>query len=68
MDHVGWTRQYTALYYMQLAKVLNPTGALARLASNIGSEETSTWQDINQLKRFIYAFPLDSPAKRPLED
>ena len=66
MDHVGWTLQYTALYYMQLAKVLNLTGASARLASIIGSEATSTWQDINQLKRFIYASPMDSPAKRPL--
>ena len=27
MDHVGWTRRHTALYYMQLAKVLNPAGA-----------------------------------------
>ena len=25
MDHVGWTRRHTALYYMQLAKVLNST-------------------------------------------
>ena len=24
MDHVGWTRRHTALYYMQLAKVLDP--------------------------------------------
>ena len=48
---------------MQLAKVLNLTGASARLASIIGSEATSTWQDINQLKRFIYASPMDSPAK-----
>ena len=23
MDHVGWTRRHTTLYYMQLAKVLN---------------------------------------------
>ena len=27
MDHVGLTRRHTALYYMQLAKVLNPAGA-----------------------------------------
>ena len=38
MDHVGWTRRHTALYYMQLAKVLNPAGASARLAST-----TSVW-------------------------
>ena len=57
MDHVGWTLQYTALYYMQLAKVLNLTGASARLASIIGSEATSTWQDINQLKRLYMRRP-----------
>jgi hypothetical protein len=34
MDHVEWTRRHTALYYLQLAKVLNPTGASARLASD----------------------------------
>jgi hypothetical protein len=36
MDHVGWSRRHTALYYMQLAKVLNPTGASVKLASNVG--------------------------------
>ena len=66
VDHVAWTRRNTALYYMQLAKVLNPIGTLTRLASNGGSEATSAWQDVNQLKRFICAFPSDSPAKRPL--
>jgi hypothetical protein len=30
MDHVGWSRRHTALYYMQLAKVLNPSGASAK--------------------------------------
>ena len=41
MDHVGWTRRNTALYYIQLARVLNPAGASARLASNIGTEPSS---------------------------
>ena len=27
MDHVGWTQRHTALYYLQLAKVVNPAGA-----------------------------------------
>ncbi len=27
MEHVGWNRRHTALYYMQLAKVLHPEGA-----------------------------------------
>jgi len=68
MDHVGWTHRHTALYYVQLVKVFNPSSTSARLASNVGSEVTSTWQDINQLKHLICAFPVDSPAKRPLED
>ena len=50
MDHVGWTRHHTALYYMQLAKVLNPAGASARLASNIGIEPSCSWQDIRDFK------------------
>lgn len=29
MDHVGWTRRHTALHYLQLAKVLNPSEASA---------------------------------------
>ena len=68
MDQVGWTHRYTALYYVQLVKVLNPSGTSARLASNVGSEVTSTCQDINQLKRFICAFPKDSTAKILFED
>ena len=34
MDHVDWSNRHTALYYMQLAKVLNPCGASAKLASS----------------------------------
>ena len=67
MDHVGWTRRHTALYYMQLAKVLNPAGASARLASNIGTEPSCSWQDINQLKRFVCAFPAVNRGKRSHE-
>ena len=33
MDNVGWTRRHTALHYLQLAKVLNPVGASARLSA-----------------------------------
>ena len=64
MDHVGWTRRHRALYYMQLVKVLNPAGASARLASNIGMEPSCSWQDINQLKRFVCAFPAVDCGKR----
>ena len=33
MAHVGCSRRHTALYYTQLAKVLNPSGASTRLFS-----------------------------------
>lgn len=68
MDHVGWTRRHTALYYMQLAKVLNPSGASARLASNDGAPLINTWHNINQLKQFVCAFPsTDYTRKRPAD-
>ena len=67
MDHVGWTRRHTALCYMQLAKVLNPAGASARLASNIGMEPSCSWQDINQLKR-LYVHSLQLTAGRDLTE
>jgi integrase len=41
MEHVGWSRRHTAVYYMQLAKVLNPQGASAKLASH-QSQQPST--------------------------
>ena len=68
MDHVGWTRRHTALYYLQLAKVLNPAGASARLSAVDVSSVSSEWQDVNNLKRFICAFPSDAPAKRSLSE
>ena len=34
MDHVGWAYDHTALYDVQLAKVLNPCGASVKLASS----------------------------------
>ena len=70
MDHVGWTRRHTASYYMQLAKVLNPAGASARLASNMGTrtEPSCSWQDINELKRFVCAFSAVSREKRYYEE
>ena len=38
MDHVGWARRHTALYYLQLAKVLNPSGASGRLSASDQTE------------------------------
>ena len=43
MDHVGWTRRHTALHYLQLAKVLNPTGASARLSAIDIPAVTAGW-------------------------
>ena len=67
MDHVGWTSRHTALYYMQLAKVLNPMGASAKLASETHKEPVKAWQDINELKRFVCAFPTVPSRKRQNE-
>ena len=68
MNHVGWTGRHTALYYMQLAKALNLAEASVRLASNIGTELSCSWQDINQLKRFVCAFPAGNRGKRSYEN
>ncbi|KAK3724613.1 hypothetical protein QZH41_001972 [Actinostola sp. cb2023] len=64
MDHVGWARRHTALYYLQLAKVLNPDGASARLISDGVPNVINPWQDMNELKRFICAFPAENLQKR----
>jgi hypothetical protein len=64
MDHVGWSRRHTALYYMKLGRVLNPSGASAHLAAADRLNTTTDWQDINQLKRFVCAFPAAPTTKR----
>ena len=53
---------------MQLAKVLNPTGASAKSASNVGVDPSHTLQDMNKLKHFVCAFPTASFHKRPRLD
>ena len=68
MDHVGCTRRHTALHYLQLAKVLNLAGASARLSAVNIPAVTSEWHDINDLKRFVCAFPSDTPRKRSLSE
>jgi hypothetical protein len=57
MGHVGWNRHHTALYYLKLENVLNPMGASAMLATATPVDTTSDWQDLNELKRFVCAFP-----------
>ena len=56
MQHVGWARRHTALYYMQLSKVLHPAGASAQLTAAPLLETSNPWQDVNQIKRFVLAF------------
>jgi len=68
MEHVGWSRRHTALYYMQLARVLNPDGASGKLASDMGAKPQREWQDMNELKRFVCAFPANITRKRPNEN
>ena len=68
MDHVGWNRRHTALHYLQLAKVLNPSGASAKLASTEVMSVNNMWTDLNELKRFLCAFPSVNSVKRPLSD
>ena len=66
IGHVGSSNRHTALYYMPLAKVLNPCWASAKLASSEVFNIPNAWQDINELKRFVCAFPTDNPHKRLL--
>ena len=63
VEHVGWNRCPTALYYIQLAKVLHPDGASATLADPHVINVVNPWQDVNTLKRFVCAFPSETLAK-----
>lgn len=50
-----------------LAKVLNPAGASARLAQVNLSYVTSEWDNLNELERFVFTFPVDASQKRQTE-
>ena len=64
MEHVGWARRNTALYYLQSANVLNPSGASARLVEAPLNEAATPWKDTNELRRFVCAFPSGTSQKR----
>lgn len=64
MEHTGWVRCHTALYYQQLAKVLNQSGASARLAETSVNEVATPWKDTNELEQFVCAFPGATSRKR----
>ena len=66
IDHVGWKRRHTALHYLQLAKVLNQSGASARLSAVDIPAVTAEWNDVNVIKRFVCAFPSTTTQKRSL--
>ena len=63
MDHVGWACRHTALYYLQLAKILNLEGASAKLAEADLTSATTEWSNINDLKQFVCAFPANTSLK-----
>ena len=67
MDHVGWSRRHTAVY-LQLAKVLNPEGASARPVSESDRDVIHPWQNMNELKRFVSAFPSENLNERSHQD
>ena len=62
MDQVGWEREHTAHYYMQLAKVLRHDTASSCFAEAVddhrcASELTQLCKSLNSLKDFAMAFP-----------
>ena len=67
MEHVDWARRHTASYYLQLAKVSNHDGASGRHAASFAENVVAPWQDVNQLKRFVCAFPASKQRKRPAQ-
>ena len=67
MEHVGWARRHTALYYLQLAKVLKHDGPSERLTTPSAENVVAPWHDVNQLKRVVCAFSVTEQRKRPAE-
>ena len=61
---LGWIKDKVSI---QLAKVLNHDGASGRLATSSAENVVVPWQDVNQLKRFVCAFPVSEQRKRPAE-
>ena len=64
MEQMGWVQRHTALYYQQLAKVLNQSGASARLAETSVNEVATPRKDKNALEQFVCAFPGATSRKR----
>ena len=68
MSHVG-ERSHTATYYMQLEKVLCRDNTSALLTDavddhNTISDLTRLYQNLNSVKNFVQAFPMEQTLKR----
>lgn len=55
MDHVGWKSSRTALHYIKLNKVTNPSGAASKL-SDLDIATGETYERLNKLVGFSPAF------------
>ena len=55
------------LYYLQLFKVFNPSGASGRLVQSFTENVVAPLQDVNQLKSFVSAFVMSGQGKRTAE-
>ena len=67
MEYPGLARRHTALYYLQLAKMLNHDGASGRFATSPAKNVAAPQQVVNRLKRFVCAFPASEQRKCPAE-
>ena len=62
-------RDHTASYYMQLEKVLRHDSTSALLTEAVDdhsatSDLTRLYQDLNSVKNFVQAFPMEETLKR----
>ena len=55
MDHIGWKSSKTALHYIKLRQVMNPSGAASILA-DLDPQIGQTYKDWNSLKGFVPFF------------
>lgn len=55
MDDIGWKSSKTALHYIKLRQVVNPSGAAARLA-NLPLDTGESYRRVNRLEGFTPAF------------
>ena len=61
MDHVDWKNSRTALHYVKLKQVVNPTGAAAKLA-DLDCDICRTDMRLNNLEGFSPVFTVKQPG------